>query len=157
MKTMSLRLHHGATLQSAAETTVDLHCTTVCFNQLFCDIFLCFTIYIFMKFTEEDGPSIPPLRSLHWSIPLVGPHIATTLSCWGTYSHRMSALIGASLRRWLWSAVLGMQDPDSYQFIPGIASSPSSDVKVTHTECQLTQDPVFGVFPQYNVRKTEAR
>ena len=27
-------LHHGATLQSAAEATVDLHCKTLCFNQL---------------------------------------------------------------------------------------------------------------------------
>ena len=30
-----LRLHHGATLQSAVEATVDLLCKTVCFNQLF--------------------------------------------------------------------------------------------------------------------------
>jgi hypothetical protein len=30
-----LRLHHGAVLQSAAEATIDLHCKTVCFNQLF--------------------------------------------------------------------------------------------------------------------------
>ena len=30
-----LQLHHGATLQSAVEATVDLHCKTVCFNQLF--------------------------------------------------------------------------------------------------------------------------
>ena len=64
-----LRLHHGATLQSAVEATVDLHCKTVCFNQLFGDVnifsivFQCFTI--FMKFTEEDGPALPPLRSLH--------------------------------------------------------------------------------------------
>ena len=33
-----LRLHHGATLQSAVEGTVDLHCKTLCFNQLFCDV-----------------------------------------------------------------------------------------------------------------------
>lgn len=33
-----LRLHHGATLQSAVEATVDLHCKTVCFNQLFGDV-----------------------------------------------------------------------------------------------------------------------
>ena len=30
-----LWLHHGATLQSAVETTVDLHCKTMCFNKLF--------------------------------------------------------------------------------------------------------------------------
>ena len=28
-----LQLHHGATLQSAAEATVDHHCKTVCFNK----------------------------------------------------------------------------------------------------------------------------
>ena len=33
-----LWLHHGATLQSAAEATVDLHCKTVCFNKLFGDV-----------------------------------------------------------------------------------------------------------------------
>jgi hypothetical protein len=33
-----LRLHHGATLQSAVEATVDLHCKTVSFNQLFGDV-----------------------------------------------------------------------------------------------------------------------
>ena len=33
-----LRLHHGATLQSADEATVDLHCKIVCFNQLFGDV-----------------------------------------------------------------------------------------------------------------------
>jgi hypothetical protein len=33
-----LRLHHGATLQSTAEATVDLLCQTVCFNQLFGDV-----------------------------------------------------------------------------------------------------------------------
>ena len=33
-----LRLHHGATLQSAVEVMVDLHCKTVCFNQLFGDM-----------------------------------------------------------------------------------------------------------------------
>ena len=32
-----LRLHHGATLQSAVEATVDLHCKTMCF-QLFGDV-----------------------------------------------------------------------------------------------------------------------
>ena len=30
-----LRLHHGATLQSAVKATVDLHCKTLCFNKLF--------------------------------------------------------------------------------------------------------------------------
>ena len=29
------QLHYGATLQIAVEATVDLHCKTVCFNQLF--------------------------------------------------------------------------------------------------------------------------
>jgi hypothetical protein len=33
-----LRLHHGATLQSAVEATVDLHCKTVCFNHLYVDV-----------------------------------------------------------------------------------------------------------------------
>ena len=28
-----LRLHHGATLQSAFEATVDLHCKTVCLKK----------------------------------------------------------------------------------------------------------------------------
>ena len=37
-----LRLHHGATLQSAVEATVDLHCKTVCFNQLFGDLNIMF-------------------------------------------------------------------------------------------------------------------
>ena len=32
------RLHHDVTLQSAAEATVDLHCKTVCFHQLFGDV-----------------------------------------------------------------------------------------------------------------------
>ena len=33
-----LRLHRGATLQSAVEATVDLHCKTVCINKLFSDV-----------------------------------------------------------------------------------------------------------------------
>jgi hypothetical protein len=33
-----LQRHHGANLQSSAEASVDLHCKTVCFNQLFGDI-----------------------------------------------------------------------------------------------------------------------
>ena len=33
-----LCLHHGAATQSAVEATVDLHCKTVCFNQLFGDV-----------------------------------------------------------------------------------------------------------------------
>ena len=33
-----LRLHHGATLEGVVEATVDLHCKTVCFNQLFGDM-----------------------------------------------------------------------------------------------------------------------
>ena len=33
-----LQLHHGATLEGAVEASVDLHCKTVCFNQLFSDM-----------------------------------------------------------------------------------------------------------------------
>ena len=33
-----LQLHHGASLQSIVEATVDLHCETVCFNQLSGDV-----------------------------------------------------------------------------------------------------------------------
>ena len=33
-----LWLHHGATLQSHAEATADLHCKTVCFKELFGDV-----------------------------------------------------------------------------------------------------------------------
>jgi hypothetical protein len=43
-----LQLHHGATLQSAAEATGDLHCKTVCFNQLFGDVNI-FTIVLSKK------------------------------------------------------------------------------------------------------------
>jgi hypothetical protein len=35
-----LWLHHGATLQSAVEATVDLLCKKVCFNQLFGDVII---------------------------------------------------------------------------------------------------------------------
>ena len=65
----------NAFIQNAVEA-VDLHSKTVCFCQLFGDvnivsivlskednIFKCFTI--FMKFTGEDGPPLPPMRSLH--------------------------------------------------------------------------------------------
>lgn len=34
-----LLVQHGATLQSSVETTVDIHCKTVCFNQVFGDIY----------------------------------------------------------------------------------------------------------------------
>ena len=34
----SYLLHCGATLQSATEATVDLHCKTVCINKLFGDV-----------------------------------------------------------------------------------------------------------------------
>ena len=70
-KLAGLQLHHGDTLQSAVEANVDLCCKTVCFNQLFDDVnifsivFQCFAIFIFRKFTEEDGPPLPHLRSLH--------------------------------------------------------------------------------------------
>jgi hypothetical protein len=40
-----LRLHHGATLQSAVQATVDLLCKMVCFNQLFGDMII-FSIVI---------------------------------------------------------------------------------------------------------------
>ena len=43
-----LRLHHVATLQSAVEATVDLHCKTVCFNQLFGDVII-FSIVLSKK------------------------------------------------------------------------------------------------------------
>ena len=36
-KLVVLRLHHGATPQTAVEATVDLHCKQ-CFNQLFGDV-----------------------------------------------------------------------------------------------------------------------
>ena len=39
-----LQLHHGATLQSTVEATVDLHCETVCFNQLFGDVIIFHTV-----------------------------------------------------------------------------------------------------------------
>jgi hypothetical protein len=35
-----LWLPHGATLQSAVEATVDLHCKIVCFNQLLSDVII---------------------------------------------------------------------------------------------------------------------
>jgi hypothetical protein len=71
-----LRLHHGATLQSAVEATVDLHCKTVCCNQLFGDVnifsvvlsknYYFFNVSLFkIKFTGEDCPPLLPLRSLH--------------------------------------------------------------------------------------------
>jgi hypothetical protein len=70
-----LRLRPGSNLQRAVEATVDLHCKTVCLRQVFGDnifsivdlkrtTFECFTIFIFMKFSE-DGPPLPLLRSLH--------------------------------------------------------------------------------------------
>ena len=34
-KVVVLQLYHGAILEGADEATVDLHCKTVCFNQLF--------------------------------------------------------------------------------------------------------------------------
>ena len=43
-----LQLHHGATLQSAVEATVDLHCKIVCFNQLFGDVVI-FSIVLSKK------------------------------------------------------------------------------------------------------------
>ena len=48
-KVAVLWLHHGATIQSAAEAIVDLHWKTVCFNQLFNDvnIFLMFQYFYF--------------------------------------------------------------------------------------------------------------
>jgi hypothetical protein len=41
-----LQLHHGDTLQSAVEATVDLLCKIVCFNQLLGDVIL-FSIVFF--------------------------------------------------------------------------------------------------------------
>ena len=51
-----LQLHHGATLQSVFEATVDLHCKTVCYNLLFHDVNM---------FTKV-GPPLPPLIGIHW-------------------------------------------------------------------------------------------
>lgn len=53
-----LQLHHGATLQSAAEAIVG-HCKTVCFTQLFGDFSVVLSttknaLLIFMKFTENE-------------------------------------------------------------------------------------------------------
>jgi hypothetical protein len=44
-----LRLHHGAILQSSGEATVDLHCKTMCFNQLFGDVNI-FSIVVYIYF-----------------------------------------------------------------------------------------------------------
>ena len=44
-----LWLHHGPTLQSAVEATVDF-CVTVCFNQLFGDVII-FSIVVSKKVT----------------------------------------------------------------------------------------------------------
>ena len=43
-----LWLNPGATLEGAIEATVDLHCKTVCFNQLFSDINI-FMVVLFKK------------------------------------------------------------------------------------------------------------
>ena len=53
-----LWLYHGATLQSSDEATVDIHCKTVCFNQLlsnrnkfnivFSKIDSCFNVTLFL-------------------------------------------------------------------------------------------------------------
>ena len=40
LKLAVLWLHHGATLQSAVEATVDLHCKTVCLDQLYGDVII---------------------------------------------------------------------------------------------------------------------
>ena len=45
-----LRLHHGANPESAVEATVDLHCETVCFNQLFGDVNI-FSLVLSEKFS----------------------------------------------------------------------------------------------------------
>jgi hypothetical protein len=66
-----LRLHHGATLQNAVEATVDFHCKTVCFNQLFGDMNI-FSIVLMLMFhyfyEDEDGPPFLLRRSLHCTI-----------------------------------------------------------------------------------------
>ena len=73
-KLVVLRLHHGTTLQCAVEATVDL-CQIGCFSKLFGDGVIIFSIVLSKKdnfsnllqfkkkFTEEDGPLLPPLRS----------------------------------------------------------------------------------------------
>ena len=35
---IAVRLHHGASLECVVETTVDLHCKIVSFNQVFGDV-----------------------------------------------------------------------------------------------------------------------
>jgi hypothetical protein len=45
-----LRLHHGSTLQSAVEATVDLHSKTVCLNQLFGDVNICSLVFNVLLF-----------------------------------------------------------------------------------------------------------
>ena len=44
-----LRLHHGATLQSAVEANVELLCKMVCFNLLFDDVII-FSIILFKNY-----------------------------------------------------------------------------------------------------------
>ena len=44
-----LWLHYGASLEYVVETTVDLHCKTVCFNQVFGDLNI-FTIVLSKKY-----------------------------------------------------------------------------------------------------------
>jgi hypothetical protein len=41
-----LQLDHGATLKSAFEATVNLHCKTLCFNQLFGDVNIFNIVYL---------------------------------------------------------------------------------------------------------------
>ena len=48
-----LRLHHGATLKSAVEATVDLHCKTVSFNELFGDRRIYLVLFYLKRITFE--------------------------------------------------------------------------------------------------------
>ena len=69
-KLVALRLHHGATLQSAAEATVDLHCETVCFNQLFGDV----NIFCIVLSKKDNCPNRSAMKvdafqkTIEWSI-----------------------------------------------------------------------------------------
>ena len=50
-----LRLHHGATLQSAVEATVALHCKTGCVNQLFGHVNI---FHILLSSSPNEGGSL---------------------------------------------------------------------------------------------------
>ena len=47
------RLHHGATLQSVVQATVDLHCKTVFFNQLYGDGIIFSIVLSYLKTVQN--------------------------------------------------------------------------------------------------------